>query len=57
MRLKRLVFLGGGIDLEKASNENVTSAAHRIVETPDLSTKLKKKHLKFKSLKFQVQSL
>ena len=47
MRLKRLVFWGeGGIDLKKkASNENVTSAAHRIVETPDLSTKLKKKNI------------
>jgi len=41
--IKKASFFGWGeIHLKKASNENVTSAAHRIVETPDLSTKLKK---------------
>ena len=57
MRLKRLVFFGWGeIDFKKkASNENFTSAAHRIVETPDLSKKLKKKkHLKLKT--FEISS-
>ena len=56
MRLKRLVFFGWGeIDFKKkASNENFTSAAHRIVETPDLSKKLKKKLLKLKT--FEISS-
>ena len=56
--IKKASFFGWGeIDLKKASNENVTSAAHRIVETPDLSTKLKKKNIwnsKVWNFKFKV---
>ena len=54
--IKKASFLGGGGDRfkKKASNENVTSAAHRIVETPDLSTKLKKKT--FEIQKFEISS-
>ena len=56
--IKKASFLGGGgVSLKKkASNENVTSAAHRIVETPDLSTKLKKNiwNSKVWNFKFKV---
>ena len=55
--IKKASFFGGGIDLKnKASNENFTSAAHRIVETPDLSTKLKKNiwNSKVWNFKFKV---